>query len=106
MYAVELTRAAQRDIEALDRVAQERVVSRLAQLAQQPRPAGAEKLAGSSYVLYRLRVGDYRLIYTIVDEQRLVVVAAVSRRDQAYRDLGPYVDRILAYLEQRRPDPS
>lgn len=52
----------------------------------EPRPAGMVKLAGEEE-LYRVRVGDYRIIYTIQDDQLLVLVVTIAHRREAYRRL-------------------
>ncbi|NUQ00630.1 MAG: type II toxin-antitoxin system RelE/ParE family toxin [Armatimonadetes bacterium] len=101
MYRVELTRAAQQDLAGLERPLQARVLARLEELAAEPRPSAAAKLTGSLSVLYRIRVGDYRVIYAIEDDERLVVCAAIARRDHAYRDLSRYLERVIAYLAGR-----
>ena len=52
-------------------------------LAEDPRPQGAIKLAGRND--YRVRVGDYRIVYAVDDEERLVVVARIAHRREVYR---------------------
>jgi mRNA interferase RelE/StbE len=83
-YRVELARAAVKalgDLPARDR---DRIVGRIAGLAADPRPRGATKLTDAGG-LYRLRVGDYRVIYAIDDAARLVTVADVGNRRDIYR---------------------
>ena len=55
-------------------------------LAEEPRPAGCKKLRGYEN-LYRLRVGDWRLIYAIEDDQLVVLIIEVAPRGEAYRNL-------------------
>ena len=52
-------------------------------LAADPRPHGAAKLAGRDD--YRIRIGDYRIVYAIDDQERLVVVARIAHRRDVYR---------------------
>jgi mRNA interferase RelE/StbE len=52
-------------------------------LAVEPRPRGAEKLAGRDD--YRIRVGDYRVVYAVDDRDRLVLVARIAHRREVYR---------------------
>ena len=59
-------------------------MARLAELARQPRPAGAELLTGQADV-WRVRVGDYRILYTIVEDVVLVLVLRVGHRREIYR---------------------
>lgn len=58
---------------------------RIDQLARNPQPRGYRRLEGSD--LYRIRVGDYRVVYGINDAERFVVVTAVRHRSRAYRGL-------------------
>jgi mRNA interferase RelE/StbE len=85
-YTVRLTKAAQKQMSRLDAGTHRRIVRRLEELEKVPRPPGVEKLAGKD-VLYRVRAGDWRIIYTIEDEQLLVLVVNVGNRREVYRDL-------------------
>jgi mRNA interferase RelE/StbE len=67
----------------LDAGARVRVVRAVRELANDPRPAGCRKLVGSDD-RWRVRVGDYRVIYTIDDAGRLLEVIAVRHRGRAY----------------------
>ena len=67
----------------LDRVAQRRVQGAVALLAGNPRPPSARQLRGRSG--WRVRVGDYRVIYTIEDEKLVVLVVALGHRRDKYR---------------------
>lgn len=68
----------------MDRVVAMRIISRLELLARDPRPAGCAKLEGTAD-LWRVRVGDYRIIYAIDDRARTVDVSVVRHRRDAYR---------------------
>jgi mRNA interferase RelE/StbE len=61
----------------------ERVAKAIDALARDPRPRGATKLAGRDD--YRIRVGNYRIVYAVDDAQRLVVVARIAHRRDVYR---------------------
>lgn len=61
----------------------ERVAAAIDALAAEPRPHGAVRLAGRHD--YRIRVGDYRIVYAIDDEARLVLVARIAPRREVYR---------------------
>ena len=86
-YAVLLAPAAERQLKALDRPLQQRIAKRLARLGDTPRPPGVEKLAGEDD-LYRVREGDYRIIYTIQDRQLIVLVVKIGHRKEVYRKLS------------------
>jgi mRNA interferase RelE/StbE len=84
-YTVRVRGAARKEHDALPPEAQRRVLERLTALEGVPRPHGAERLAGELAGLYRIRVGDYRVVYQVDDEQRMVNVVRVRPRGRAYR---------------------
>jgi mRNA interferase RelE/StbE len=82
-YTVTVRRSAQKEVRALDAGLRARVIRVLRGLAQEPRPAGCRKLVGSEN-RWRVRLGDYRIIYTIDDAGRLLEIIAVRHRSKAY----------------------
>ncbi len=84
MYEVLLSARAERDLKRLSAEVFYRVVAKLKSLSTQPRPEGSGKLAGS-HSGYRIRVGDYRVIYEIDDAEETVKVMWVRHRREAYR---------------------
>jgi mRNA interferase RelE/StbE len=82
-YKIELSRRADRQLRSLSREIQVRVGRAIDGLAQQPVPPRARKLAGHDD-LYRVRVGDYRIVYTVQHEVLLVLVVAVGHRREIY----------------------
>jgi mRNA interferase RelE/StbE len=83
-YTVLLTASAARDLKKVQRVDQERIASAIDGLATDPRPHGHEKLQGAKD-LYRVRSGDYRIIYRIDDKAIRVLVARIGHRRDVYR---------------------
>jgi mRNA interferase RelE/StbE len=83
-YRVEVSKPAGKQIAALDRTVQNRIIARLTALGDTPRPAGSKKLAGPD-AFWRIRVGDYRVIYSIVDAQLVVLVIKIGHRREVYR---------------------
>ena len=69
---------------SLPRAAQVRIAPKIEALADEPRPPGVKKLAGEEE-LYRIRVGDYRVIYAIEDAELVVLVVMVGDRKDVYR---------------------
>lgn len=61
-----------------------RIVAAVAELRDEPLPHGSEKLAGADYT-YRIRVGDYRIIYELLRSSRLVEIQRVRHRKEVYR---------------------
>ena len=87
-YRVFITERAEKDIAAIDsRKDRERVDQRIRQLADNPRPTGSKKLSGLRE-RYRIRQGDYRILYSIEDEIRVVSVSHVGHRKDVYRRRG------------------
>ena len=83
-YAVSFARSARKQLQVLDRALALRIVGRVESLAVMPRPVGCVKLEGG-VGLWRIRVGDYRVIYEIDDDHRRIDVSAVRHRRDAYR---------------------
>jgi mRNA interferase RelE/StbE len=83
-YAIEFRPAARRDLKNLPADAQKRISKKIDSLAANPRPTGMEKLSGREDS-YRVRVGDYRILYEIHDQVLLVVIVKVRHRRESYR---------------------
>ena len=83
MYTVQVSKRASQEIAKLGTDLQARVVARLEALAEDARPPGCKKLAGSDY--WRIRIGEYRAVYSIQDQQLLVLVIHVAHRREVYR---------------------
>jgi mRNA interferase RelE/StbE len=83
LYRIEIKASAAREIEALRLDDRRRVVERIGALALDPRPVGCEKL--TSQERYRIRQGDYRIVYSISDDVLVVWVVKVGHRRDVYR---------------------
>ena len=84
MYRVLLERRAEKDLSRLSSEIHDRVIAALQALMNNPRPPGCRKLAGDKND-WRIRVGDYRVVYEIADETRMVRVNRVRHRRESYR---------------------
>lgn len=82
-YAVSILRSAAKHLERLPEDAGERIVKAVAELAERPRPEGCVKLTGRP--AWRIRIGDYRVIYEIDDAVLEVCVVALGHRRDVYR---------------------
>jgi mRNA interferase RelE/StbE len=82
-YSLVIRRSAAKELEALPLKDRRRVVKGIQRLANEPRPPGCEKLSGEEK--YRLRQGDYRILYEIVDRELVVTVVKVGNRRDVYR---------------------
>jgi mRNA interferase RelE/StbE len=83
-YRVEFRPSAEKDLKRLPSTVQRRVIDAIWRLADEPRPAGCRKLVGGKDA-YRIRVGDYRIIYTIADVVLVVGIQSIRHRREAYR---------------------
>ena len=82
-YNLQIKRSAAKEIKALPAKDRKRVVTKIQGLASNPRPLESEKLSGEEK--YRLRQGDYRILYEIVDDDLIVTVVKVGDRRDVYR---------------------
>ena len=83
-YRIEFTPQGARDLRKLPRRDQRRVAARIDALTRDPRPSGVQKLKGG-HDIWRLRVGDLRVLYTIAQQIVTVTVVRVSNRREVYR---------------------
>jgi len=85
-YSVSLKRSVLKDLESLPARDRLRIMERIGALAEDPRPRGCERL--SALERYRIRVGDYRIVYSIEDDALVVWVVRVGHRRDVYRNRG------------------
>lgn len=83
-YRVDLTSAAARQVRKLPRPARDRVIAGIAALGDEPRPRGARKLAGEE-TAWRIRIGDHRVLYDVLDDVLTVTVVRAGHRRDVYR---------------------
>ena len=82
-YSVSIRKSAAKELEALPAKDRRRVVGRIQGLARNPRPPGCQKLSGEEK--YRLRQGDFRILYEIIDDELIVAVVKIGNRRDVYR---------------------
>jgi mRNA interferase RelE/StbE len=82
-YSLLIKPSASRELEALPRNQRRRVVARIQSLSTAPHPPGCEKLAG--HELHRVRQGDYRVLYSVADDEARIVVIKIGHRREVYR---------------------
>jgi mRNA interferase RelE/StbE len=83
-YQFIITQKAQKQISHLPRTIRLKIVEKITALAENPRPEGYLKLKGTQNQ-YRIRIGDYRVRYEILDQRLIVLVIAVAHRKDIYR---------------------
>jgi mRNA interferase RelE/StbE len=84
-YRVEVSRSALKELAALPGDVSERLAARIGSLSCDPLPQGAQRLRGAFEGLYRVRVGDYRVIYNVEQATGVVAVVRVGHRHNVYR---------------------
>jgi len=82
-YSVLVKRDAEKELRKVPRPDLQRIVRKIAALASEPRPVGSQKL--STLERYRVRQGDWRIVYEIDDQARLVTVVRIGHRGEVYR---------------------
>ena len=87
-YKVEFTEEAAEQVEALPKKIAGQVIRKIEALATEPRPTQAKRLTDHEH-LYRVRSGDYRILYHIEDRKLLVLVVKVGNRRDVYRRIPP-----------------
>lgn len=89
MYIIEFTNKAEKDLGKLPKQMIARILEKIDKLANDPRPSGCKKLtdfhvSNAPETLYRIRVGDYRVIYAIEEEFITITVVKVAHRKEVY----------------------
>ena len=82
-YSLEIKHSAQKELDALDDPLFARIDDKILALADNPRPAGCKKLKGHKR-LWRIRVGDWRVLYIIDDTAKIVSVTRIAHRREVY----------------------
>ncbi len=82
-YSILFTRSAAKELERVPTKDRPRIVSSIRALADNSRPVGAEKISGDDK--YRIRQGDYRILYEIVDAELIVTIVRTGNRREVYR---------------------
>ncbi len=83
-YSVEIKQSAQKELDALDDQLFARMDRKILSLAANPRPAGCKKLRGYKD-LWRIRIGDWRVVYIIDDDAKIVAVTRIAHRRDVYK---------------------
>ena len=84
MYEVYVEKTAETDLKRLPTTTFHRIITEIRALAEDPRPSGCRKLAGSKND-WRIRIGDYRVLYEIDEKTKAVRIMRVRHRREAYR---------------------
>ncbi len=82
-YTLEITSSAQRQFRKLPKILQDQIAPKILSLELYPRPIGVKKLQSFDY--YRIRIGDYRVVYSIDDKCHVVKILDLGHRKDVYR---------------------
>ena len=82
-YRLLIKESAARELEGLGLADRRRIVDRILSLSDNPRPAGSEKLSGQEK--YRVRQGDFRILYEVADRSQTVTIVKIGHRREVYR---------------------
>ena len=83
-YRLDIKESAAKELESIGtKKDRERIATRINALAAEPRPPGSEKLEGENK--YRVRQGNYRIVYSVDDHSRIVVITKIGDRKEVYR---------------------
>jgi len=85
MYKILIKKSALKELENVPKIFRVKIISKIDELANDPRPSGVRKLE-NALDTYRVRAGNYRIIYKIEDDQLLIEVIKVANRKDAYRN--------------------
>jgi mRNA interferase RelE/StbE len=85
-YGLEIRPNAEKAMARLDAKLRARIDQKILSLGADPRPVGSVKLSGYA-ILWRVRVGDYRIVYEIHEDRRVVIIVIVAHRRESYRGL-------------------
>jgi mRNA interferase RelE/StbE len=83
-YSVEISRTAERQLKSIPHADQRRLATAMLALATDPRPHGSRKLSGYEDV-FRVRIGRYRILYSVSDTVLIVIVLKIGDRKDVYR---------------------
>jgi mRNA interferase RelE/StbE len=83
-YGIEWKQSARKELKKLAKAAIPEILEAVAALAENPRPKGSKRLQGSEYT-YRIRVGDYRVVYSIYSNVMVIEITTVGHRKDVYR---------------------
>jgi mRNA interferase RelE/StbE len=85
MYEILIEKRAEKGLDRIPSGVVARIVAKIRELKENPRPAGCRKIEGEEKA-YRIRIGDYRVVYEVDDEKKQIVILAAGHRKDIYRD--------------------
>ncbi len=86
LYKIKWTESATKELKKVQKQIIPKIIQHIEELSNNPRPHGCKKLSGSNSS-YRIRIGDYRVIYDVFDHDVLIRIVKVGHRQHVYRNL-------------------
>ncbi|MBL4664750.1 type II toxin-antitoxin system RelE/ParE family toxin [Nitrospina gracilis] len=83
-YSITFARSARQELEKLDSPTVSRIFPKIESLVETPRPQGCKKLKGKKN-LWRIRIGDFRVLYTIQEKEKIIDIIGILHRRESYR---------------------
>ncbi len=83
-YFINISRQALKDLEVLPLKVNRKIAATIEELSNDPRPAGCKKLKGEEETLWRIRIGDYRVIYAVDDTVKIIQIRKIGHRKNIY----------------------
>jgi len=84
MFSVEFSSLAKHFLKKSDKPLTERIIQRIEKLAEDPFPSDVKRVVNRKEKVFRIRVGDYRIQYTILYEKKLIFISDIDKREKAY----------------------
>ena len=84
IYAIEIKQSAQKELAKLPRNIADKIIKQIRGLADEPRPIGCKKLVDTDFT-YRIRINDYRVVYSIFDQQLVIQIIKIGHRKHIYK---------------------
>ncbi len=85
-FKIHFKRSAQKDLKKLEKVLVQRILNNIELLSEDPTPRNSKKLKGVENI-YRIRVGKYRIVYEINQDQKMIIIYYLRHRDDVYRNI-------------------
>lgn len=83
-YAIEIKQSAQKELAKLPRNIADKIIKQIRALAEDPRPIGCKKLVDTDFT-YRIRINDYRVVYSLFDQQLVIQIIKIGHRKHIYK---------------------
>ena len=84
-FEIELSSRAYRFLKNIDKTIYNRIIKKLEELSEDPSPPHAKKVAGRKEKAFRVRVGDYRILYVVYFDKETILILNMDKRPKAYR---------------------